>query len=434
MKNKFNNILFKNENCIYITYVLTFYIGLSFTFFFRKGIEFTRYGLIALTIVILYHKKEYFKKILKDHIFLNLILFLMISALSLIYNNATLGKIDDAANWTLCYIFGFLVFYILNKNAILILFFIPIFLFLSQISYPLFTGTLIDNLNFLGGKRLDLFFGGKPIHLGIFAGISTFTGLYIFLRSDNRYIKITYFILTLASFLVLLSTGTRTSFVGTTVAIAIMLLCFFYNKTRLSYLVIGTLSILTIVSFFVLNKQEVRIFSVANSEEILDSFSERKLIFIIAKDSFFRSPIIGEGFDRFSEIYKNKLKKYLDEENAQEKYAYILNSANNAHNFSLHFLAETGLLGFLCMNAFWILIIRNGLKSKSDTAKIISGIYLLSYIAFQFNMSLYGNQMSTLLFSLAGLSGAAFQASKKDNELDPDDTTNYSMIELKAFK
>jgi O-antigen ligase len=357
----------------------------------------------------------------------------MISAVSLVYNNASIGKIDDAVNWTLCYIFGFLVFYILKKNSILILFFIPIFLFLCQISYPFFTGTLIENLNFLSGKRLDLFFGGKPIHLGIFAGFSTFTGLYIFLRSDNRYIKITYFILALTSFLVLLSTGTRTSFVGTTVTIAIMLLCFFYKKIRFSYLVIATLSILTIASLLMLNKKEARISSLADSEEVLDSFLERELIFILAKDSFLRSPIIGEGFDRFSEIYQNNISTYSQQEGAQEKYAYILTSTNNAHNFSLHFLTETGILGFLCMNGFWILIIRNGLKSKSDTAKIISGIYLLSYIAFQFNMSLYGNQMSTLLFSLAGLSGAAFQDSK-DNELDPDDTTNYPLIELKAFR
>lgn len=79
-------------------------------------------------------------------------------------------------------------------------FFHPHISLLCQISYPFFTGTLIENLNFLSGKRLDLFFGGKPIHLGIFAGFSTFTGLYIFLRSDNRYIKITYFILALTSF------------------------------------------------------------------------------------------------------------------------------------------------------------------------------------------------------------------------------------------
>ena len=420
MKNKFSNFFYKNESNIQIAYVLIFLTALSFTFFFRKGIEFTRYGLIFLTISILYFKKEYFKKLSKDHIFLNLFLFLIISAVSLMYNNVSLGEIDDAVNWILWYIFGFLVFCILKKNAILILFLIPIFLFLFQILYPLFTGTLIDNLNFISGKRLDLFFGGKPIQLGIFAGISTFTGLCIFLRSENRYIKITYFILAFASFLVLLATGARTSFVGTTVSIAIMLICFFYKKIRLSYLVIGMFSILIVASFFLLNEKEARIFSVTNPKEVHDSFLERELIFIIARDSFFRSPVIGEGFDRFSKIYKNNLEKYSMGENAEDKYAYILPSTNNAHNFSLHFLAETGVCGFLCMNAFWMLIIINGLKSRSDIAKIISGIYLLSYIAFQFNMSLYGNQMSTLLFSLAGLSGAALQASI-DSKINLDD-------------
>lgn len=176
-----------------------------------------------------------------------------------------------------------------------------------------------------------------------------------------------------------------------------MLLCFF---TKNSFFLFGNRHAFnfdnSVPSYA--QQKEARISSLADSEEVLDSFLERELIFILAKDSFLRSPIIGEGFDRFSEIYQNNISTYSQQEGAQEKYAYILTSTNNAHNFSLHFLTETGILGFLCMNGFWILIIRNGLKSKSDTAKIISGIYLLSYIAFQFNMSLYGNQMSTLLF------------------------------------
>jgi len=433
MKNKFIKFFDKKYNSIYIAYTLIFCTAIFFTFSFRRGIEFTRYGLIVLTIIILYYKKEYLKNISKDHSFLTLFLFLIISAASLAYNNASLGKIDDAVNWTLCYIFGFLVFYILKKNTTLILFFIPIFLFLCQILYPFFMGTLIDNLNFLSGKRLDLFFIGKPIHLGIFAGISTFTGLYIFLRSNNKYIKFVYSILTLSSFLVLLSTGTRTSFVGTTITIAIMFICFFNRKNRLSYLAIAALSILTITSLLMLNKNEARISSLANSKKVTDAFLERELIFILAKDSFLRSPIIGEGFDRFSEIYQENIKKYSQEEDGKEKYAYILTSTNNAHNFSLHFLTETGILGFLCMNAFWILIIRNGLKHDSHPAKIISGIFLLSYIAFQFNMSLYGTQLSTLLFSLAGLSGAACQGSK-DDEFNTKDKAHFPLIEIKAFK
>lgn len=433
MISNINYFLDKHEKNISIMYIFIFCLAIFFTFSFRKGIEFTRYGLIALTVIILFLRPKYLKKILTDSAFLILFVFITISTISLIYNNASLGKIDDAFNWALCYIFGFIIFRILKANTLLILYAIPIFLFLCQVLYPFFAGTLIDNLNFLSGKRLDQFFIGKPIHLGIFAGISTFTGLYIFLKSNHKYTKLVYSILTLSSFLVLLSTGTRTSFVGTTITIAIMLICLFYRKNRLSYLAITGLSILTIASLFMLFKNEARISSLADSEKVTDAFLERELIFILAKDSFLRSPIIGEGFDRFSEIYHENVNKYSQEEDAKEKYAYILTSTNNAHNFSLHFLTETGILGFLCMNAFWILIIRNGLKHDSHPAKIISGIFLLSYIAFQFNMSLYGTQLSTLLFSLAGLSSAAIQGSK-DDEFDIKDNANFPLIELKAFK
>lgn len=433
MIHKINKFVHQYEQKIHIAYILLFITIISFSFFFRKGIEFLRYGLVAFTAIIIFTNTDYCKKIKIDKAFLTLLLFITISTISLVYNNASIGKIDDAVNWALCYIFGFMVFNILKQNAIIVLFSIPIFLFLFQITYPFFTGTLIDNLNFLSGKRLDLFFDGKPIHLGIFAGISTFTGLYIFIRSIHNYTKIAAFVLILTSFLVLLSTGTRTSFIGTVITISIFSVYFFSTKIRLSHLAIASLSIISITSILIFYKNEARISSLANSEEVIDSFEERKLIFILAKDSFLRSPIVGEGFDMFSEIYQNNIATYADDENAKEEYAYILASTNNAHNFSLHFLTETGILGFLCMNAFWILIIRNGLKSRSDITKIISGIYLLSYIAFQFNMSLYGNQMSTLLFSLAGLSGAAFQDSKHSDPLS-DDKINHPLLQLKAFR
>ena len=433
MINKFRFILNQHEKQIYIAYVLIFFASIAFTFFFRRGIEFTRYGLIALTAVIFFSQPKFLKNLLNNYSFWTLFCFISIATISLIYNHASLSKIDDAINWTLFYIFGFMVFHILKANIFLIIYAIPIILFLCQIIYPTLTGELIGNINFLNGKRLDLFFGGKPIHLGIVAGISTFTAFYIFLKSNNNYIKIIYSILTFFSFIILLSTGTRTSFIGTTITISIVLFHFFHKKIRPSYLIIATLSILIILFSFTSSKNEVRISSLTDSEKVTDAFLQRELIFIIAKDSFLRSPIIGEGFDRFSEIYHGDVATHIHKKNASEKYSYILKSTNNAHNFSLHFLTETGVLGFLCMNIFWGLIIWSGLKSRNDSAKIISGVYFLSYIAFQFNMSLYGTQLSTLLFALAGLSGAAVQDSKYDG-LHPDNETNFLQHELKAFK
>jgi O-antigen ligase len=431
--NRFSFFFQKHEEYVYFLFILLFVLAIFFTFSFRRGIEFTRYALIALTLAISFLKTNYLKQILHNNIFIILLLFIVISSASLLYNNHNLAKIDDAVNWTLWYIFGFIVSRILKDDTILILFFIPIFLFLCQISYPFFTGTLIGNLNFLNGNRLDLFFSGKPIHLGIFAGISTLTALYIFIKFKNKYIRIIYFLLTISSFLVLLSTGTRTSFVGTTAAIAITLFYFFYKKIRPSHLVIAALSFLTIASLFMMNNNGARISSLSDSKALIDSIKERELIFIIAKDSFFRSPLIGEGYDRFSEIYQDNIKKYLMDEKSKEKYKYVVKSSNNAHNFSLHFLTETGILGFLCMNTFWILIIFNGLKHGNDTTRIISGIFFLSYIAFQFNMSLYGNQMSTLLFSLAGLSGATMRGSK-NSEFPSPDNVNFLLARLKASR
>jgi hypothetical protein len=47
---------------------------------------------------------------------------------------------------------------------------------------------------------------------------------------------------------------------------------------------------------------------------------------------------------------------------------------------------------------------------------LVSGALLLSYLSFQLNMGLYGSQLSTLIFSLAGLS--AYEIDEKSRQSD----------------
>lgn len=433
VKHTFINFVRNHQKTINYSYIFLFCTSIFFTFCFRKGIEFTRYAMIVLTACILFSDPKMLKKLISNYFYLLLLFFISISAISLTYNNSSIANIDNAVNWTLCFIFGFLFFNILKFNSFLIFFALPIILFLTQIIFPFFYGTLLDNINFISGRRLDLFFNDKPIHLGIFAGVSSFAAFYIFLGSINKYLRHIYFIFFIFSFIILLSTGTRTSFIGTMITLALILILHSYKIIQKKYFLIAGIFILITSTLFILTLNKSRISTLTDTESLNDAYLQRELIFIIAKDSFLRSPVFGEGFDRFSDIYTQNIINYSIENNATGKFIYVLPTSNNAHNFSLHFLAETGIIGFLCMNFFWLLIITTGIKSKTDISRITSGIYLLTYIAFQFNMSLYGTQLSTLLFSLAGISGAAIQASKQ-NGIESNHTNSLPLIKLKVFK
>jgi hypothetical protein len=69
-------------------------------------------------------------------------------------------------------------------------------------------------------------------------------------------------------------------------------------------------------------------------------------------------------------------------------------------------LAETGVVGLLTMLYFWGTILHTGLRTRDITAMAITGMFGIAFIAFQLNMSLYGSQLSTILFGFAGISAS----------------------------
>jgi hypothetical protein len=56
------------------------------------------------------------------------------------------------------------------------------------------------------------------------------------------------------------------------------------------------------------------------------------------------------------------------------------------------------------MLIFWATVVRRGFQGGNIIAPAVAGMYLISLIAFQMNMSMYGLQISTILFTFAGLS------------------------------
>jgi O-antigen ligase len=130
------------------------------------------------------------------------------------------------------------------------------------------------------------------------------------------------------------------------------------------------------------------------------------LTWTIARENFLKHPWIGNGFDTFDRQYDLGFKYHSKQEDFQKKFPHTIQSTNNAHNIFLHFLAETGVVGLLTMLYFWGTILHTGLRTRDITAMAIAGMFCIAFIAFQLNMSLYGSQLSTILFGFAGISAS----------------------------
>ena len=134
------------------------------------------------------------------------------------------------------------------------------------------------------------------------------------------------------------------------------------------------------------------------------SFLQRFFTWNVAYTSFSQQPIFGRGFDTFSEQYAEEMEKYKNDQEYQKKFPHTIPTTNNAHNFFLHLLAETGIAGLCAMLLFWATIVRKGIRAGNAISPAVAGMFLISLIAFQMNMSMYGQQVSTILFAFAGLS------------------------------
>jgi hypothetical protein len=71
------------------------------------------------------------------------------------------------------------------------------------------------------------------------------------------------------------------------------------------------------------------------------------------------------------------------------------------------------------MLCFWGTVVLTGLHTRDVTAMAIAGMFCIAFIAFQLNMSLYGSQLSTMLFGFAGISssiknGRCFRPDKRN--------------------
>ena len=384
-------------------YILVFASLLGFCIFFRHGVEHSRYVLMGMNFIFLVTHKKHFKELCTSESFLALLSFFVVALASLILNSISLSRIDEVSNWIAIFISGYIASAITQDNNIRFIFVIPVALLGAIIIFPGLTGAGWSHLNILSEERLTLFFQERANHLGLICGMFAFATSYYGSRRSGWMRAVSFFLSGICLFL-LFRTASRTSFLGTAVIISGWLL---WNakkmrKDILLAMIIAGICGLAFLFYSPLKNNRI-ISSVTSGIKEDLSFQQRFFTWNVAYTNFVQHPIFGSGFDTFGEQYAKEKEKYKKNQAYQKQFPHTIPTTNNAHNFFLHLLSETGITGLCAMLLFWTIVVRKGLRDENVISPVVAGMFLISLIAFQMNMSMYGLQISTILFAFAGM-------------------------------
>lgn len=377
---------------------------LAFCIFFRHGVEHCRYILIALTLIFFITHKNHLKYLRTSHTFLLLLSFLFVALASLIFNSSPLSRIDEVINWLLIFTYGYVASILTQHNNVKFIFIIPLTLIVAVVLFPGFSGTGWNHLNILSPERLSIHFEEKANHLGVICGTFAFATSYLGARSNGR-TRIMLFFLSGICALLLFRTAARASFLGTIIVFGGWLTWNVQKMRKKTIILLLFVASCSLAAIFYSPLKETRAINYITSGLSDDtSVLQRFFTWNVAYTNFIQRPLIGKGFDSFADQYKAEFEKYKNDSAYREKFPYTIKSTNNAHNFFLHFLSETGVVGLVAMLGFWATVVLKGFRSHNPISAPVAGMFLISLIAFQMNMSMYGQQISTILFAFAGLS------------------------------
>ena len=384
------------------------FILLVFGGSWHHGIEITRYILIPLCLAFLYIFPEQRKKFFSSKEVWLLIAFLGAACIGLLYGQHSLKGIDRILNWILALGAGFTAAVILGDKKGWLLAALP----LGLLSYTL--GALLlhtlgyTDLDILAPVRLILFYadGTQSNRLIILCGTAVLSSFFLAMTPQNSlFFRIFFACSTAILFVLSFLTNARTGFFAFLAASGIMLILTFKKNIK-QILIAGIL--MGIITICIAQSPQAKISAqryanVVSHIKTDKSFRQRFFIWDSAWEIFSSNPLLGHGFATFHNAYKHKYSEALKSPDFRQKYPCINPSTNNAHNFILHFLAETGIVGCLLMFGFWGMVVWKGLRSPSLLGATIACAFILAFLEFQMNMNLYDRHVSTVLFAYAGI-------------------------------
>ena len=317
-------------------------------------------------------------------IFLSFNIFLILISL---FSEDILFSLRSSLVYFRFFLFGFVVWYLLDQNKNLIKYFF--YALLIAYTYSLFDGY---SQYFLGstlsgievsGLRLTLPFNDKLILGGYIARLfPLLVGLYIYCidKSYKNYLILA--LLFILSDVLVFVTGERTALgLMTLSTIAII---FIISEFRLLRIISFFISVVLIFVISFSNNQikernidfTMEQIGISDNSEKLNIFSPvHDSLFKTARNMFLEKPLTGQGPNTFRKLCDN------------DKYKYNSYSCStHPHNNLIQLLAETGIIGFIYFFIFLMFIIVDIAKyiffSYFRNQKIFSNAQICIYIAF----------------------------------------------------
>jgi O-antigen ligase len=179
-----------------------------------------------------------------------------------------------------------------------------------------------------------------------------------------------------------------------------LLICLSIIILRQTKNIIPLLSLALIVSLIVVSTNN-RAKQLLNTPLNHATVNHRYNLWIASLNMFKEKPFLGHGYKSF----KKKYKLYLDRNNPYFRKDILNSGYQDAHNLNLNLLAETGLLGFSCINFLFFYIFYLGFfkHKKNDNIFLLATLILMIYLNMQFHVHLDVNSIRALLFLLFGL-------------------------------
>lgn len=375
-KNSFESLI-QNKD---IAFCLLFF---SFLFFLPVKVDIYN-GVGILYIFILLTKKKIYLYNLYDEFIFIIIGFWIISFISSLYNNLATNTTFDILTAIFPYLFAkFLKYENINKyllSFIIILLLVCIICFFKRFGHTNFN--LVSALFFKNISRSSLF-----LACGIL--------ISLFLSFKQEKILLKYIFLTISLFFIpfIFSLQELTSLAAVVLCVCILL----FKMTSKRYTILIILFASIVLVLFTNNKFK----TLSNKPLSHVTVNHRYNMWIAAINMFKEKPLLGQGYKSF----KKKYTYYLDKKNMHYDPSIINGGYQDAHNITLHLLAETGILGALLITLMFIYIFYIGIwKFSTNCMLFISSLcILLIYLNMQLHVHLDVNSVRALLFFFIGL-------------------------------
>jgi len=352
-------------------------------------------GFLTLALAIMQVSKNDHLDFFKDPALYALLTFGAYSSAVNAFGPGEVARTGIIYGWTVPFLVGKAFARFNSTNLLKHIFFAAValagFMLLAQILYLLGISQIGDvnlkmsnlSLTFRNSSRTAIFVATGALVCLTYA---------VFNRSKQTLFLAVCSCVTLISALV--GTGSRMTLTAFLLCTSFFL--FLQKKLRILFFVFAI--ILFLVPFF---GKEQR-FNLNPSHLISSqSANERFTVWYASWEIFKEYPLVGSGFRTFKEAANPHAVVFRDE----HPQIVSLENLEDAHNLTLHLLAESGLLGTLIFFLIFFYVLRNAMKMHKKNAAVLPLILCLTLIFLhaQLHVNIFASNVSGLLFLITGI-------------------------------